>query len=129
MKSHLDIDAAFGADAVPGVLELRLEGFEPLEEYTAEVALGEAWPQQYRRQVPDVRLDRGADGGPDAVLWMVRSPWESMTVGEVVAMAWSWIDRHPTPRTDTELDARAREVLSWSLHDVRSWITQPRRAS
>ena len=37
-------ERAGGPDAVPGVAELRMEGFEPVEEYTGVLLLAEMWP-------------------------------------------------------------------------------------
>jgi hypothetical protein len=111
------------------VLELRQGGFEPLEEYSGMVGLGEAWPEQFSRKVRDLRVAPSADGGQDAVIWMVKSPWPSMALGEALALVWSWVDRYPAPRSEAEIHSRAHEVLNWALGDVRTWLTQRRPAS
>lgn len=42
---------------------------------------------------------------------MVRSPWESLSVAEVITMLWHWVERDPF--REDEWSSRVTEVLGW----------------
>lgn len=91
-----------------GADELIAAGFEPLEELTGTISIGQQWPEAHRRSLPETRpenLEIGED-----VVWFVRSPWPSLTAAEAIDLVWSQL-----PRDDDESGwpAKAREVLSW----------------
>jgi hypothetical protein len=87
------------ADDVVG--QLRSEGFEPIEELTGEIEFALVWPDAHRRAVPDTRYeledpDFAIPGLTDGTLFVVRSPWSSISNGEAVDLLQRWIRRNRT---------------------------------
>lgn len=82
----------------PGVAELVADGFVPLEDLTGNLEIAAEWPELYRRSVPETRP--GWDEvWQDGQCWLVRSPWPSMPVTDVVTLLWRWISAHQPPRS------------------------------
>lgn len=82
-----------GPSTVPGVEELRAEGFTPIEELTGFAQLALVWPEEHRRAVAETRewwLEEPLDGQ----LWLVRSPWPGWTLDEVFSVLWPAVDQH-----------------------------------
>jgi hypothetical protein len=111
-----------GASSVPGVDELRAEGFTPIEELTgfAEVAL--VWREDHRRSVPERRewwLEEPLGGR----LWLVRPPWPHWTVDEVFEFLWSVVD--DMRDHDQRLQA-ASDALRWPEVRAKAQLVKAR---
>ncbi len=86
------------------------QGFVPLDEHTGVGAeLGPWWPAPHRIS----RVDLGEPVEDPADLWLVRSPWESLTVPEVMIVLWNWVERDPYPHAEAAWVARVREVFEF----------------
>jgi len=112
--------AAPGADTVAGVAQLTIEGYEPVESHTGATWVAELWPDEHRRSVPETRPAWSADEALTGRLWLIRSPWASLTLDEVFALLWRWVER------DQELDEvvrrqRVSEVLAWTQPQAMAW--------
>lgn len=89
---------------------LEAQGFVPLDEHTGVGAeLGPLWPASHRIS----RLALGEPVEDPADLWLVRSPWGSLTVPEVMIVLWNWVDRDPYPQEEAACAARVREVFGF----------------
>jgi hypothetical protein len=113
-----------GAESVAGVEQLMREGYEPVENYTGAVWVAELWPGEHRRSVPETRTS-WLDDELDGRLWLVRSPWATLTLDEVFALLWRWVER------DHQLDndiwrERVAEVLAWSQPQAVAWHRKSR---
>lgn len=61
---------------------------------------------------------------PAGRIWMLRSPWPSLSVAMVLAVLHQWRDKHELWMPDGPLVA-AREVLGWSEEQVWGWWSGP----
>jgi hypothetical protein len=113
-----------GHETVAGVADLRAQGFEPIEEYTGAVGIGQLWPQHHRRSVAETRSCwLGAPGG-DGRLWMVRSPWPSLSLRDSLDVVWTWVERdHESLDTDRWRE-RVSEALTWDETAATRWHRQ-----
>src|SRR6185437_16377215 len=103
-----------GPDTVPGVRELRAQGFLPLEEHTGAEWVGQLWPEQDRRSVAETRPVWLNDLDSDGRLWLMRSPWPSLTLDDSLSVLWSWAERdRPQPLDIDVYRERVAEALSW----------------
>lgn len=64
-------------ESVPGAAGLLAEGFVALEGLTGATWVGEAWPEEHRRLLPETRAAWLTDLD-DGKLWFVRSPWPTI---------------------------------------------------
>lgn len=109
------------ADDVAGVVDLRRQGFEPIEEYTGAVEVARLWPEAHRRSVAETRPEWLDGGHPDGRLWLVRSPWPSLSLSECLNVLWSWVERDQ-PRLTQELwRQRVSEALAWDEAAAADW--------
>lgn len=88
--------ADLGAVAVddlfpPGVTPLRAQGFTPVEELAGLACIGELWPADHRRDLPDTPPNR-EDCSPRGVFWLVRSPWEWISTADLIGTMMRWVD-------------------------------------
>lgn len=84
------------------------DGFASLDQHTGVGAdLGPLWPAAHRISRVDLR-ERADD--PDD-LWLVRSPWEALTVPDVFTALWRWVERDPYPHDEDEWVARVLEFF------------------
>ena len=75
----------------PGVAQLVAEGFTPLEDLTGNLEIAAAWPTLHRRSVPETR-DGWDDVWDDGRCSLVRSPWPSVPLSEVIRLLWTYVD-------------------------------------
>jgi hypothetical protein len=55
------------------------------------------------------------DDDPGAQIFLVASPWPSVSLDDVFRMLWGWVHRDRDHRqTEESQRSRAAEVLSWS---------------
>lgn len=98
------------------MVEARRRGFVPLGEHTGITAeLGPLWPAEHRLS----RLDLGDWRGAPDDTWLVHSPWQSLSVGEVLTVLWRWVERDPCPADDDEWTNRVLEVFGWKETEVQ----------
>jgi hypothetical protein len=93
-------------DGPQSVAELRGAGFTPIEELTGQVAFALVWPEAHRRAVPDRRYRPGPaedalPGLTDGILYLVRSPWDSVTIEEAVDLLQRWLRKHRPASSST----------------------------
>lgn len=88
-----DLGAVVAVDDLlpPGAAELRAQGFTPVEELTGLACIGELWPVDHRRGVPETRPNRGGSS-PGGMFWLVRSPWEWITTDDLISTMMWWVD-------------------------------------
>jgi hypothetical protein len=116
---------ATGPDAVPGVSELRTAGFEPVEEHTGALWVCDVWPEHLKRSVPETRPDwLENETQTHHRVWLVRSPWPTLTVSAVFCVVWSWIERDHAELDPAALRAGVVEVLGWDERRARDWHEQ-----
>lgn len=72
---------------VPGASELIAGGFEPLELHTGITSIIDEWPSEYKRGIPETRLDQ-VEGDESERVWFVKSPWPSLTLAQAISMVW-----------------------------------------
>lgn len=75
----------------PGVTPLRAQGFTPVEELAGLSCIGELWPVNHRRGLPETRPD-SEDTSPGGVFWLVRSPWEWISTADLIGTMMRWVD-------------------------------------
>lgn len=105
-----------GPDTVAGVAEIRAEGFTPIEEVTGRSDIALVWPEAHRRSVAETR-PWWIDDHPDGRLWMVRSPWQALTLEEVLSCVWTYVERDRDQFLQADESAQLvmmGEVLAWS---------------
>ena len=101
-----------GADAAPGVVDLISQGFEPIETQTGAIWVAALWPDEHRRSVAETRPWWLDDPESDGRVWLIRSPWASLTLTEVFEVLWRWVERDRT--LDEQIRRkRVAEVLAW----------------
>lgn len=113
-----------GPDTVPGVLEWRAAGFEPLEEHTGALWVAEVWPDPHRAFVAETRpmwLD-GSD--TDGRLWLVRSPWPALDVPTSLNVLWTWVERDHADLDRDRYRQRVEEALAWGDDAALQWCRQ-----
>jgi hypothetical protein len=115
-----------GPDVVPGVLAIRGLGFEPVEEYTGAVWVADVWPEAHRRSVAETR-DFWLTSMPETAgrVWLVRSPWPSLTLREAFNAMWRWVERPEVEYDPDNVRARAAEFLSLSEAEASLWRDDP----
>jgi hypothetical protein len=107
-----------GASVVPGVDEVRADGFTPIEELTGFCEVALVWPDEHRRTVAETRewwLDEPLEG----MVWLVRPPWPGWSLDDVFVFLWSLVDEHRD--RSARLDA-ARDALAWSEERARGQL-------
>jgi hypothetical protein len=118
-------------DDVPTVAELRAAGFTPIEELTGQVELAEVWPEAHRRAVPDTRYEPDAatariPGLTDGLLYLIRSPWPSVTTEEAVLLVQRWQRKHrpaSDPASVVRIDRESEPALAKAFLDQdERWI-------
>jgi hypothetical protein len=113
-----------------GVVEAASDGFVPLVDLTGDLAMAAGWPDAHRRDVPASRPGFG-EFSEDGIYWMVRSPWPSIEIHEVIRLLWQWVEqRHPfrsgrvTPEMEEALQAAGREFLRLDQAAVQRFAEQ-----
>lgn len=85
-------------DGLGSVAGLRADGFMPIDELTGQLELALVWPEAHRRAVLDPRLEPAAAdaiaGLADGVVYLVRSPWHSVSTEEAVKLLQRWQRKH-----------------------------------
>jgi len=126
-QDHLVTD---GGESLTSVADFRADGFEPIASLCGELDLADFWPDQHRRVVPDPRMPEATSpdaipGAPERLIYLVRSPWQSVSNEEAVGLLQRWL-RKASPRVDGELGterrARLEPVVSKFLSQDESWI-------
>lgn len=110
-----------GPDTVAGVPELRKQGFEPLEEHTGAVWVGQLWPEDHRRWVAETRSAWLDDPRGEGRLWLARSPWPSLTLQDSLNVVWTWVERDRTQLDDNLWRQRVTEALGWDETTATEW--------
>lgn len=62
---------------------------------------------------------------PAGRLWLLRSPWPSLSTELVFAVLWQWCDEHVLWMQPDGMVVAAREVLGWAEERVWDWWTGP----
>lgn len=97
-------------------VEARRRGFVPLAEHTGVGAeLGPLWPTRHR--ISRVALGERGDDPDD--LWLVRSPWESLSVADVIRVLWRRVGREPAAKDDGEWSTRVLQVFDLDEEEAR----------
>ena len=123
--SGMENPHAGGADVVPGVLAIRRLGFEPVEEYTGALWVADVWPAEHRRSVTETR-DFLLTSLPETAgrVWLLRSPWPSLTLREVFNAMWRWVERPDVEYDPETVRRRASEFLMLPEADARRWLSE-----
>ena len=116
-----------GPDTVPGVAELRAQGYEPIEAYTGAVGVGRLWPRNHRASVSETRPVWLADPSSDGRLWMVRSPWPTLSVQDSLNVLWTWVERDHASLDEELWRERVSEVLAWDGTTAAAWHRRARQ--
>ena len=110
-----------GPDTVDGVADLRAQGFEPIEEHTGAIEVAELWPEDHRRWVSETREAWLDDTNDDGRLWLVRSPWPSLSLPDALNVLWSWSERDQSRLTPQLWRQRLSEALAWDDATAADW--------
>lgn len=94
---------------VPGASKLLAAGFEPLELLTGVTSIIDEWPSEYKRGIPETRLDQ-REGDESERVWFVKSPWPSLTLAQAISMVWENLPWDNEPAWS----AVRREIFGWS---------------
>jgi hypothetical protein len=114
-------------DTVVGVLDLRAQGFEPIEEYTGAVEVAQLWPDSHRRSVPETRAAWLDAPDCDGRLWIVRSPWPSVSLRDALNLLWRWVERDHARLDDDLWRQRVSEALAWDDKTAAEWHRQTKQ--
>ena len=82
--------------------------------------LGPLWPERdriSREALGDTEVD------PDD-RWLVRSPWPSLDVREVLEVLWPWVERDPYPHDPVDWERRVLEVFRWDEQQAVSRLNR-----
>jgi hypothetical protein len=110
-----------GPDTVVGVAGLRTQGLVPIEEHTGAIWVAQLWPEDHRRWVAETRPGWLNDADSDGRLWLIRSPWPSLSLTDCMNVLWTWSERDHAP-LDMELSRRRiSEVLAWDETTAVEW--------
>jgi hypothetical protein len=115
------VSASPGPDIVPGVTELRAQGFAPVEEYTGAFWVAQIWPDQHRRSVAETRPFWLEDPHSDGRLWLTRSPWPILSLEDSLNVLWTWVERDHAPLDEDLWRQRVSEALSWDEPTATEW--------
>jgi hypothetical protein len=126
-RSTRAVSVGPGPDTVPGVADLRAQGYEPIEHYTGAVGVGRLWPQNHRASVPETRSVWLADPSSDGRLWMVRSPWPTLSLQDSLNVLWTWVERDHASLDEDLWRERVSEALAWDETTAATWHRQPGR--
>lgn len=110
-----------GPDTVDGVTALREQGFAPIEEYTGATWVGQLWPEDHRRWLPETRSAWLDATNHDGRLWLVRSPWPSLSLQDTLNVLWSWAERDRARLTPQRWRDRVSEALAWDDATAADW--------
>jgi putative hydrolase of the HAD superfamily len=121
MRGMVARNEILGPDTVGGVAGLRAQGFEPIEEYTGAVWVAQLWPEEHRRLVAETRRVWLNDVDSDGRLWLVRSPWPSLGLGESLNVVWSWVERDHPQLDEAMWRRRVSETLAWDETTAVEW--------
>ncbi len=110
-----------GPDTVPGVAELRTQGFEPIEAYTGAFWVGQLWPEDHRRSVAETRSSWLDDPHSDGRLWLARSPWSTLTLEDSLNVLWTWVERDHAALDEDLWRQRVIEALGWDAATATEW--------
>lgn len=122
-KHTVSAEAPPAPESVPGVAEIAQDGFEPLENHTGAMWVARLWPKAHRRAVAETRPEWLEDPDSDGQLWLVRSPWESLTLDDTFALLWTWVERDRT-LDERVRQARVSEVFSWTEQRALDWLQE-----
>lgn len=117
--SDLSVDS--DVESVPGVAELCAQGFEPIETYTGAVWVGPLWPKEHSRSVAETRSVWLDDPHTDGRLWLVRSPWPTLTLEDSLNLLWTWVERDHAALDDDLWHQRVSEALGWNAATATDW--------
>jgi hypothetical protein len=109
------------SDTVPGVVELRTQGFEPIENFTGAFWVAQLWPDEHRRSVRETRSAWLEDSHSDGRLWLVRSPWPGLTIEDSLNVLWTWVERDHAALDEDLWTRRVREALGWDGATATEW--------
>jgi hypothetical protein len=110
-----------GWDTVPGASEFVVQGFEPIEAYTGACWVAQLWPDEHRRSVAETRPDWLEDPHSDGRLWLVRSPWPTLTLPDSLNVLWTWVERDHAALDEDLWRQRVSEALSWDESTAIEW--------
>lgn len=111
-------------DAVDGVLELRAQGFAPVEEYTGALWIGPIWPEEFRAAVTETRSWWSDQPETKGMLWMVRSPWSAFDLMTCLSVVWSWAERDQQGLDENIYRMRFLEAVAWDERQAMDWAAQ-----
>jgi hypothetical protein len=79
---------------VPGLDDLIVQGFSPIENFTGAWEVALVWPAEHRRSIPEVRAWALDDRALQGRLWAVRPPWPGWTLDDVFSYLRSLVDQY-----------------------------------
>jgi hypothetical protein len=106
---------------VPGVAELGMQGFEPIEAYTGAFWVARLWPDEHRRSVVETRSAWLDDPHSDGRLWLVRSPWPGLRLEDSLNVLWTWVERDHAAVDEDLWRQRVSEALDWDAPTASEW--------
>ncbi|WP_375481456.1 hypothetical protein [uncultured Jatrophihabitans sp.] len=107
----------------PHIVALYRSGFVDLDHLTGAVdELVPLWPSGHLRTVADERPNRWGD---DTERHLVRSPWPSLSVDDVLDLLWRWVERDQDGLVDRVRAARITEVFGWTEERARTVLDGP----
>ncbi len=82
-------------------------------EFTGAMWVAQLWPPEHSRWVSETRPVWLNDFDSDGRLWLVRSPWPSLSLRESLNVLWSWSERDHAQLDQQQLRKRVSEALAW----------------
>lgn len=111
---RLSSEMVAGPDSVPGVSELREQGFTPVEECTGAICVAQVWPHALRTSVPETPSAWMNEPQSMGRLWLPRSPWPDFDLMTALSVLWSWAEQDRVAALDvTFYRRRVVEALAW----------------
>ena len=111
-----------GPDSVPGIAELRAQGFTPVEECTGAIWVSQVWPAALRASVPETRSAWMDEPESMGRLWLLRSPWPDFDLMRALSVLWSWAEQDRVAALDVTFHrSRVVEALAWNQEQAMEW--------
>lgn len=98
-------------------------GFEPVDEHTGAEWVVDVWPTEFRRSIAETRPGH-EESDSDGRLWLLSSPWRSLSLAETFAVLWTWAESFRDEQTPMQIRVRVVEALAWTDAQAVEWLAR-----
>ena len=97
------------------------DGFEPVAEHTGAEWVVDVWPAEFRMSVAETRPGH-LENDPSARIWLLSSPWSSLSLAETFGVLWTWAESFRDEQTTEQIRGRIVEALAWTDVQAVHWL-------